>query len=395
MRLNKIVTASLLGSVSAYGWAIEPASIDLRGFEFTPTLLMYQSYDDNYRGLRENAFTSQITGIEPTLTLSAEDRNSAYELQYRLSADYYHDDSNASNTDHHLTLKSALVPTDRHRFTWNVGYHRIEDTINDIDPEINLEELSKDDFRNDKYSRAVAGLGYTFGARTAMNQLQFGADYEQRRYHNSGGLNEDQDRDSLMLSTAWFHRLGARTRSIAELRHTEHEYKQDQFNRDGSNTAALVGATWDATAKTTGTVRLGAERKDFDSAERSDYTSPMWEAGITYKPRSYSAFKLNSRRKFDEGEDAASTVQDVTTLLTWEHEWNYRISTELLFQYSDRDYKASEREDELTAYGIGVTYALDRWADITLGYRRSENDSTFRNNTYDRNVYLLSVNLSL
>lgn len=228
-----------------------------------------------------------------------------------------------------------------------------------------------------------------------MNQLQFGADYEQRRYRNSGGYNEDQDRNSLMLSTAWFHRLGARTRSIAELRHTEHEYRQDEFNRDGSNTAALVGATWDATAKTTGTVRLGAERKDFDSDARSDYTSPMWEAGITYKPRSYSAFKLNSRRKFDEGEDAASTVQDVTTVVTWEHDWNYRISTELLFQYSDRDYKASAREDELTAYGIGVTYALDRWADVTLGYRRSENDSTFRNNTYDRNVYLLSVNLSL
>lgn len=121
MRLNKIVTASLLGSVSAYGWAIEPQSIDLRGFEFTPTLLIYQSYDDNYRGLRENTFSSQITGIEPTLTLSAEDRNSAYELQYRLSADYYHDDSNASNTDHHLTLKSALVPTDRHRFNWNLA----------------------------------------------------------------------------------------------------------------------------------------------------------------------------------------------------------------------------------------------------------------------------------
>ncbi|HDZ57869.1 MAG TPA: DUF560 domain-containing protein [Pseudomonas xinjiangensis] len=402
MKLSKIVTASLISSVSAYGWAIEPQSIDLRGFQFTPTLQLSHGYDDNYRGLPDSQFSSQITTLEPSFLLAAETRNSAYELEYSVESEYFHSDDDASNTDHSLTLKSALIATDRHRFRWNVGYHRIEDTVNNFDRgDDELIDIERDDFRNNKYSSAVAGVGYTFGARTAMNQLDFGANYEQRRYHNSDDINEDQERDSAGVTGTWFHRLGARTRTIAELRHTQHDYVDDMFERDGTNSAALVGATWEATAKTRGSLRVGAERKNFDSNERTDYTSPMWEAEIAYLPRTYSIFKLNARRAFDEGEDAAATVERMTTVLSWEHEWTSRISTELEYLFSDRDYKDREelplgdREDELTAYGIGVNYALDRWVDLTLGYRRSENDSTLRNNTYDRNVYLLSVNLSL
>lgn len=398
MNLSKFLTASLVGSVSAYSWAIEPMSVDIRGFQFTPTLQVYQSYDDNYRGLRDNTLDSWITGVKPTFALSAENRNSQHELKYSFNTDYYHDDNDATNTDHHLTLKSALALSSRHRVRGNLGYHRIEDTIND-DTRGRSDDLAGDligrDFYNDKYSRAVAGLGYTFGASSAQNQLDFAANYEQRRYHNSGNINEDQERDSLGGTASWFHRLGGRTRSIVEVRHTQHDYVDDRFSRDGTNTAGLVGATWEATARTTGTVRVGAERKKFDSGNRDNFTSPMWEVGVAWEPRSYSTFEINARRAFDEGEDDASTVEDVTTILSWTHGWTPRISTEIEYQYSDREYKASNREDERTAYSVGVNYAFDRWADITLGYRRSDNDSTRYYNNYERNVYLLSLNMSL
>lgn len=398
MRLSKFLTATLATSVSAYSWAIEPMSVDIRGFQFTPTLLVYQSYDDNYRGVRDNAADSWVTGVQPTFALSAENRNSQHELKYSFDTDYYHDDNDATNTDHHLTFKSALALSSRHRVRGNIGYHRIEDTMND-DTKSRTDDLAGDlsgrDFYNDKYSRAVAGLGYTFGAPSAQNQLDFATNYEQRRYHNSGNINEDQERDSLGVSSTWFHRIGGRTRSIVEVRHTEHDYVEDRFSRDGTNTAGLIGATWEATAKTTGTVRVGAERKKFDSSARENFTSPMWEVGVAWAPRTYSTFEINARRAFDEGEDDSSTVEDVTTALSWTHGWTPRISTEVEYQFSDREYKASDREDERTAYSVGVNYAFDRWADITLGYRRSENDSSRYFNSYERNVYLLSLNMSL
>ena len=232
-------------------------------------------------------------------------------------------------------------------------------------------------------------------AQSARNQLEFGTNYEQLRYYNSGNINASEERDSLMFNSIWFHRLGAKTRSLVEVRHTDHDYKLSSALRDSTNLALLGGATWDATGKTSGSFKLGAERKDFDSDQREDFTSPMWEVGVTWKPRTYSVFNLTSRRAFDEGDDGASTINDWTTLATWEHEWTSRIATELKYRFSDRDYEGIGRNDDRTSYGAGVTWSPDRWVDVTLSYLRTENDSNLRSETYDRNVYLLSFDLSL
>lgn len=396
MKYSKLLAASLVGSVSAHAVADEPRSINLRGFELTPTLLVGESYDDNYRGLDEGEQASWITSIEPSLLLSAETRNAGYQLRYTVSSDIYHDDSEATNTDHILGLKSIMELSSRHRIGWNLGYSRIENTINDdrtVVEDGTEEDLLERRFENERFDRAVAGANYTFGARTALNQLEFGAEYQRLRYRDD--FNEDQDRDTLTLGTTWFHRLGARTRTLVELRHADHSYEQSTSTRDSTNLAALLGATWEATAKTTGTVKAGAERKDFDSDTRSDYTSPMWEVGVVWAPRTYSKFDLTSRRAFDEGDDGASTVQDISTVLNWTHEWNPWISSELEYRVADREYKATEREDDIQAYGVALTYSPDRWIDFTLGYRFVENDSNVAIASYDRNVYMLTVDMSL
>ena len=57
--------------------------------------------------------------------------------------------------------------------SWNLGYSRIENTINDdrtIPDDGGVEELLERRFENERFDRAVAGAGYTFGARTAPNQ---------------------------------------------------------------------------------------------------------------------------------------------------------------------------------------------------------------------------------
>ncbi len=387
MRKITLPCLTLLCLAATQSWAQserEPRYIQLGGFEFTPTLVVRESYDDNYRGLSDNEQASWVTGINPTFVLGTGNRNSEYELEYSFNSDIFHSDSEASNTDHHLRLRSALEFTSRHRLTWGLAYHRVEETA---DTEVNTE--------NDKYSTAVAQAAYRFGARTARNQLEFGTHYEQRRYHNSGNINASEERDSLMFNSIWFHRLGSKTRSLVEVRHTDHDYKLSSALRDSTNVALLGGATWDATSKTSGTFKLGAERKDFDSDQREDFTSPMWEVGVTYKPRSYSAFTINSRRAFDEGDDGASTINDWTTIASWDHEWTSRISSELLYRFSDREYEGINRDDERTGYGAGVTWSPDRWVDVTLSYLRTENDSSLSSETYDRNVYLLSFDLSL
>ncbi|WP_022963944.1 outer membrane beta-barrel protein [Halopseudomonas pelagia] len=384
MRNSTCTFIIIAGCLSADALAVEPQSIDLAGFDFTPQLLLGERYDDNLRGDSENELSSWVTTIQPSFQLTAEGRKTGHQLKYLASREIYHSDSDASHTDHHLTLKSVLELTSRHRLSAGLGHHRIEETT----------DTTLDDV-NDKYTLTNAELGYTFGAATARNQIDLLSRYEQRRFQNSNGINDDQERDSLGLTSTWYHRLSPRTRTLGELRYTDHDYTTDLNNRSSTNTAALIGGTWEATAKTTGTLRVGVEQKNFDDSNRTDYTSPMWDLGLTWSPRTYSTFGITARRAFDEGDDGASTVQDINTLLSWDHTWSPWISTELEYQILDREYKATERQDDRTAFGAAVVYSYDRWADFKLGYRRVDNDSNISDNDYQRNLYLLIVELSL
>ncbi|GGK05554.1 outer membrane beta-barrel protein [Pseudomonas matsuisoli] len=404
MKLPKFLALSVAGAVSANAWAIdEPRSMNIWGFEFTPTLAVSESYDDNIRALRDEEKTSSwITSINPTFLLSAEDRNSAYQLEYSFNSDIYHSDSEATNTDHHLVFRSIMEFTSRHRLAWNLQYHRVEEVAdvfywendNPVDGDNSTEYVVSDD-ENDKFSRSIAGATYTFGAREARNQIEVGANYEARRYFNGGGLNDDREFDSVQLNTVWYHALGARTKTLLEGRVTDYDYVNDTSRRSSTNYALLGGATWDATAKTKGNIRLGAQRKNFEDSTRSDYTTPMWEASVSYSPRTYSTFTLASRRAFDEGDDGASTVRNQTTSLGWKHEWSPFIRTELEYRLADREYKSSGRNDDLTGYGAGVIYSPVRWVDVSLGYRRLDNDSNDARRDYTRNIYLLGLELSL
>lgn len=385
MKSSRPTLAWLLALNAPLAWATDPQSIDIGDLELVPTLTLRESYDDNYRGLSDNERSSWVTSIRPTVQLKAEKRKSAYMLRYAALADVFHDDSDASNTDHHLTLRSAMEFAARHRLDWGLGYHRIEQTI---DSEVALE--------NDKYSRSVADASYTFGARSARNQLQFGSAFEAWRSRNSGSVNADEDRDSTTVNGIWFHRIGGRTRSLLELRRTEHEYKASGSYRDATDTAALVGVTMDASARTSGSARIGYERKNFDdNSRRDDFASPMWEVDLAWQPRTYSTFSLETRQAYSEGDEGAYTIHGTTTRLGWEHAWTSRISSELFYRFGQRDYEGIDRDDDLTAYGLGLTWSPDRWIDLSLGYRHSNNDSSRADETYDRNVYLLSLDLSL
>ena len=49
---------------------------------------------------------------------------------------------------------------------------------------------------------------------------------------------------------------------------------------DSEEWRLYTGATWDATAKTTGSVRVGYLTKDFTASDYQDYSSIGWEANL-------------------------------------------------------------------------------------------------------------------
>lgn len=365
-------------------WSIDPQSIDVYGFDFTPTLLFSESYDDNFRELEHNVQSSMVTRIAPSFELKAEDRNSATRVIWQPTRNIYHQEPDASNTAQRVQLDSIMEFTDRHRLKLEGEYRKYERTTSTAVPDVN------DKIR----SKYVGGL-YTYGAKSAANQIDLGASYSQLRYDNSGGINDDKERNTTNLTTTWYHRIGSNTRGLLEYDHTIFDYLQTNSPRSSTSNALLGGAEWDFTARTTGKVRVGYERKDFDDSNVKDLDNPRWQVDLQWKPRTYSTFTFLARQAMAEGDDGAEAVKTTFTQIGWRHGWTERI-TSIAQVGAGRDvYEGQSRTDDIRDYNLALEYKMRRWLDIEVGYRYRESNSDAENESFERNVFQISFDFSL
>ena len=385
---NALVVAVAAG-LSAQAFAVEPQSIRLTdGVIFTPTLKVVESHDSNFRAVEKNKKSTWITTIEPSFQLNADSNKSAYQLKYTASSDTFHSSHSDNNVDHFFSGDAGFEFNSRNRLRLNAGYKKIEETAS-ADQKI----------ENDKFNTKNVGGVYTFGAEAARTQVEFGANYDELRYDNSTRiagkrLNSDKERDATALRSTVFYEVAPKTKVLLEGRYTDYDYKSFT-DRNSKNKGLLAGVTWDATAKTSGTFKVGREKKDFKKSTYSDKTTGMWEAGVTWAPLTYSTFNLNTRRGFDEGEDNASAIKTQNTRLGWKHDWMERLYSEVSYARSDRKYQEISRTDKRDDYGVSLTYQARRWLDVGVGYTYADNDSNAKDQSYKRNIYALTVSASL
>lgn len=403
-KLAVMVAAATGFSGAAY--ALDAQSIRVSdGVMFTPTLKVSERYDDNIYATKKDRKSSWVTNLEPSFALSLDQAKSAYRLKYIASRDFFHSSSRDNNTDHHLTADAGFEFNSRNRLLLNAGYHKMEETAS--------EDRTKGS-QNDKWNTKNIGGVYTFGARTARTQVDLAANYEELRYDNSARkangerLNKDRERDTKLVRATGYYGIAPKTKALLEGRYTDFDYKSNT-NRDSKNKALLAGVTWDATAKTTGTVKVGREKKSYDKSFYSDKSMTMWEAGVAWAPRTYSTFDFKLRRGFDEGDSyneydtgdyVSSSVKTTAYHAGWNHQWMDRLSSKVTYTYTDRKYQndsrvSSDRHDKIKQYGLGMTYEMRRWLDVGLGYTRRDNDSNRANRDYKRNIYALTFNASL
>ncbi|MDR6917045.1 hypothetical protein J2X66_003924 [Pseudomonas sp. 3296] len=365
-------------------WSINPQNIDIYGFNFTPTLLFSESYDDNFRELENNTQSSMITRLAPSFELKAEDRNSATRLIWQPSQNTYHDEPDASYTAQRVRADSIMEFTDRHRLKLEAEYRKWERTESTAIPD-----------QNDKLNNKRVGGLYTYGARSADNQIDVGANYAELRYTNADGVNEDKERNTTGVTTTWYHRIGSNTRGLLEYDHTNFDYLQSNSPRSSKSDAILGGATWDFTARTSGKVRIGYEKKNFDSSQSKDLDNPTWQVDLQYRPRTYSTFTFVARQALAEGDDGADAVKSTFTQVGWRHGWTERITSVAQAGYGRYVYEGESRTDNLQDYNLALIYAMRRWLDIELGYRYRDNNSDAEDESYTRNVVSISFNVSL
>jgi len=393
----KSLTAAMLMAGSGSALAIEAASMDLGGVQFTPVLNLSESYDDNFRAVGAGGDESSwITTINPSFELAAQDRLNVYKLTYAFNSDTFHSSHDDNNIDHHLNADAHMEFNARNRLDLNAGYSQMED-VSDTEAGGGI---------NDKYHTYKIGAVYGFGAKSATMNFELAAKQQWLRYDNDQRLgsglrvNEDEERDITTLSATAFYRIAPKTRALFEVRYNDYDYQLSSSTLDSDAMAYLLGVTWDATARTSGIAKLGYSNKEFDDSRRDDVSGSIWEVGVNWQPRTYSTFSLNTRRSTEEGSQNAEDAVDTTrTGINWNHAWTRRISTDLGYTYIEEDYEGISRTDETDEFGMSLTYEVRRWLDLGVGYTYQDVDSkgsdAYDSDSYDRNIFMVKMTMGL
>ncbi|WEN42086.1 hypothetical protein CKCBHOJB_01671 [Thauera sp. GDN1] len=356
------------------------------GLTLTPTVSLSSTYDDNIRARDSGEEASWISSVRPVLAFELPGDKVKSRLNYSLDHKRYHASSSDNNTAHFVNAGSDMSFNVRNRLALQLDYSRTENTAPD-----------QQRVENDRPRQFDVGGTYTYGAQSATGQIRLTARESRLRYDNDTvvdgeRLNADLERDSRTLGAAFLYRVAPTVQAVAEVRDTSHSYLTER-SRDGDGRDLLLGAEWDITAKTSGSLRVGRQQRRFDDPGVADRKGTTWALNMSWAPLTYSSFVFALRQAIDEGSDNAAAIRARSSAIDWRHSWTSRIASTLGYQHAQRDYVGADtdRSDTTDTYRAGLSYSPRRWLDVGLNYAHTRNDSNRSDQRYSRN----SVGLSL
>ena len=396
-----LLAAAAMLTAAGTANAVDPMPLNQDGpVEFIPTIKVSQGYDDNVNEEGDgDEDSSNVTKVAPNFLWRAQERANRYQLSYTPSFQRYSHDSDDNRVNHNAAAIARLTLDSRNRLGLGLTANRNQSTSG---------EAEGDPDEGDINERLAFNGDYTFGARGAQGQIELDADYVWNRYANNlTGIanNQSEEYDSPRLGARFLWRATPKTQLFVEGRYADFDYQWSESKLDSENISAAVGARWQATAKTSGSVQLGRQEKRFDDGDKSDEDVNSWQAELTWSPETYSTVTLSTANTLEEGselEGGASredAIEQTTYSINWDYAWSGRVSTNLGYSLREEDYvggdirdRESEDTDTVTA---GVSYSFRRWLDFGFETRFKDNDSSQDASDYDRNTYFLTATLSL
>ncbi|QIZ78452.1 outer membrane beta-barrel protein [Ferrimonas lipolytica] len=386
-----LTTTSIVHAADVY----QPAPIHLSdSWDLTPKVAVGLGFDDNTANSNSGEIDSWFWRIAPELLLHAGDDNNNYQIDYRMVDGNYFSSSEDDFTDHSLKFAVEHHFTRRHRIDAHYQYRREHESRGEGITEgqgLAVDEVAEMDVQD-------AALVYGFGREAARINLDFELGYYDKDYDNLKNISQYSDYSTERARVTMYWRLGSRTRLLGEWNGYDTEYDDDPINapeRGSKSYRLFAGVTWEATSKTSGTIKLGYEERDFDSSEREDFDGLAWQASVDYQPRTYSTFTLTSGGRAKDPDTFGDYIEETTLGLAWNHQWRPRLSTFTSVQYVGEEFTGFDRDDDMYKAKVGVSMAWKRWLASDFSYEFVDQDSNIEVAKYDKNIFLASLRISL
>jgi len=396
----KVVAAAVLFMFVSSSVFSKPApqAIAMGGGKLIPTIKFTEEYNDNIFSQNDSLFStksSMISRLAPVVQFLSEIDASYMAVTYTGDFGYYHSSSDDNYDDHTLSFDGLFRPTDLYTVGLGASLGHLHENRGEGSSEGINAELRKEP---DEYDIDNANLLFDFGRDTARFGFTGTASHTKIKYTTNRKDTQFRDRRETDFGGRFYGRAGGKTRFFAEIGRKEFSYSTDPPlgpGIDSVNDVYYIGASWDATGKTSGSVRFGRLEKDFDSSELKDGDINVWDVDITWSPRTYSAFVFSTSQDANESNGTGTFIEARNTSLAWFHSWSARTRTTVSIGIGTDQFENSQREDDRQIYSLGVDYDWRRWVTVGATYSYIERDSNFNIFDFERNLFVVTFDISL
>jgi hypothetical protein len=390
----------------------EPQAVDLGPVKFVPTLGISQTYDDNIFQQPIGETDAWVSRVKPQLQFIAQKDANVGAVTYMGDYGFFSSGSQDDYDDHTLSGDGYIEANGRNRFTVAASAAKLHDPRGTGGSEgINAGTRAVPD----EYDAMGYSLKYDFGSDEARFGFGLSAGTDDVEYQNNRDETQFRDRNNTSYAAQLSGRLASRTKVFVEFAVTDIGYDVAPQLRDGQGNiisvvpgVPLVGATldseernisigaeWEATGKTTGSIKIGRLAKDFDSAVRDDADFINWEASILWTPRTYSYLTFTASKAPQETNGTGAFILMRSYDVNWTHDWSSYWHTDVSVGLGSDTFQNDPREDDRETFAASINYDYDTWMNVGLGY--SYNSRNSNNNLFDfnRSQLMLSFDVSL
>ena len=309
---------------------------------------------------------------------------------HRLEADYHavlrrHDTYRGENTDdHHARGRLDLLFGSR--FALNLGGKFDKDHEGRASSATGFIETFR---RNEASASAI----YHLAGRSKVQ-----IDYQQTSYNFM--VSDFRDRDEDLVAGYVYYRFLPKTSAFVEVDRRNVDYIETTSTLDSTMLYMLFGVTWEATAKSKGTIKAGRVSKDFEDAALKDIDEGVLFVDIDHKFTEYTSILLSAKRDVNEA-SLQGTSYYITTGFSGEfkHRFWAKFAGLARLSYGRDDFSNAvppytmTRKDNAMMEGIGIQYSPQDWLEVGANYNYRSRDSNIDVNDYREHQATVSINM--
>lgn len=382
----------------------EDETASLKGFQalgltWRPAVDVEVGYTDNLFREESGAdiVSTGFSSLRPGLWADGDVGDSfLYSLGYEVAIRRYFS-SSADNHENQYASGRA-----RYRIT---GDTDIELRIDHIDDhEIRGEELTLGDSTlvDAPIPRQLReyGLRGRYGKPANRFEMYLDVSQTEQRYDSFPELTQQRERDTSRVDAEIAYELTPKLDASLFASHADIDFLRPNeldIEQDNQQSRWTAGIAWQALAKTEGLVRIGYLNKKFDDQNAGDVSEPAWDAVLIWRPRTYSTVKLEWSQDISEGSRAADNARlGDFKQLSWTHNWNDRVSTNVKLVKFDKEFRgAPNRDDTEYHVNLGVAYEFSEQLKVSGDYQYSTLESNRTDFEFERNVVSVGVRWEL